>query len=661
MIYLLVFLIVTALAIMLPARRYSMMVAGLGVVLIAAAGSFTAIKTILRSSFENNIELSVSDNDMFSLLSCDKLSAFFILVISFTMITGFIYSIGYLKTYNVSKPEAWIKLHYLALVWLQASMVMIPLVRNGFWFLMLWEIMTLSSFILVIFDFNAKGTIKAGMSYLIQMHVGMILILSAFIITSKGARGLTFDNLNTYFRLNPNWPVFLLFFLGFGLKAGFFLLHTWLPDAHPAAPSHVSGIMSGVMIKLGIYGILRVTTYLAGDFDIIGASVIIISAVTGLFGVMMAIVQHDVKKLLAYHSIENIGIIGIGIGLGIYGAYLGNTVISVAGYAGALLHTLNHSLFKSLLFYSAGSVISRVHLRDIEKMGGIMKYMPLTAWAFLIGSIAISGLPPFNGFISEFLIYTSIFNGFTTSEFYPILIFFTGMFSLVMIGGLALLCFTKVFSVVFLGQPRMKYDPLPAEDDFTMLTAKLLPVIAIFLIGFFPFLFIKPLLSLTGSIFNLETSLYIENLSHPFFYLSIGSGLLLFIAGIILVVRRVIMMKRVTATGPTWGCGYTAVDSRQQYTASSFIQEYASLSKPVVNSNHSNITYSDNEIFPGERDFHTHSDDHIRSRLINRPADFLVNLLRRAAIFQTGQLQHYVLYVLLFMGFIFLLTFLRII
>jgi formate hydrogenlyase subunit 3/multisubunit Na+/H+ antiporter MnhD subunit len=240
-----------------------------------------------------------------------------------------------------------------------------------------------------------------------------------------------------------------MFFIGFGLKAGFILLHTWLPEAHPAAPSHVSGIMSGVMIKLGIYGILRVSMYLQSDMYYIGIVLILYSAATGLFGVMMAIFQHDIKKLLAYHSIENIGIIGIGIGLGIFGNATGNTLISVAGYTGAILHTLNHSLFKSLLFYSAGSVIQQLHTRNIEKMGGVMKFMPYTALSFLIGSIAISGLPPFNGFVSEYLVYFSLFTGIGSLGFYPLLIFTVAMVSLVLIGGLAIFCFTKVFSIMF--------------------------------------------------------------------------------------------------------------------------------------------------------------------------------------------------------------------
>jgi hydrogenase-4 component B len=661
MIYLLIFLCVTSLLVLAPSKRAYKLFAGISVLVVSSFSTWMALAVLISPQGAVPVLLDFIHENISPLLICDKLSAFFIIVINFTVISGYIYSLDYLRPYEKTKPAVWMRIHYLAFNWLHISMILVPLLRNSFWFLVVWEIMTLTSFVLVIFSYDSKGTIKAGMSYLIQMHVGMFLILAAFIISSSGVRNLSFDNLHVYFQGNPNWPVFLLFFLGFGLKAGFFLMHTWLPDAHPAAPSHVSGIMSGVMIKLGIYGILRVTTYLSSDFTAIGASVIIISGITGLFGVMMAILQHDVKKLLAYHSIENIGIIGMGIGLGIYGTAIGSPIVSTAGYAGALLHTLNHSLFKSLLFYSAGSVIGQVHTQNIEKMGGLMKYMPFTAWAFLIGAIAISGIPPFNGFISEFLIYTSLLKGFSHNEFYSLILLFITMFALVLIGGLALLCFTKVFSVVFLGQPRSAYPVKPAEASKKMLFAKALPVLPVVLIGLLPFLIVKPLLNMTGSIFPAATAEEIVQISEPMKFIALGSSLLILLVISIVVIRKILFRHRVISLGPTWGCGYTAVDAKQQYTATSFIQEYATLSRPIIKTGYSRISYPDDEIFPEKRDFHTHTDDFVRSRIIYKPADFIINLLKRAAVFQTGKLQHYVLYVLVFLLMILILTFLKII
>jgi hydrogenase-4 component B len=661
MVYLFVYLLFTLFILLIPGRKVSFTIAGGIIFLFAFLSSWLSLQVFLGDPAVNTGVYQFLHDHISGLIICDKLSAFFILVINFTVVTGWIYSSGYLKPYLGIKPEPWIKLHYLALVWLQLSMTFVPLFRNGFYFLIVWEIMTLSSFILVVFNYDEKGTLNAGINYLIQMHIGMVFILAGFLVSSRYFASVSFENLGYYFLNNHNWPVFLLFFIGFGLKAGFFTLHTWLPDAHPAAPSHVSGIMSGVMIKLGIYGILRVTTYLANDLEIIGISLILISAITGLFGVMMAILQHDIKKLLAYHSIENIGIIGLGIGLGIYGSATGSTVVSAAGYAGALLHTLNHSLFKSLLFYSSGSVSQKTHTRNVEKMGGLMKYMPYTSWAFLIGAVAIVGLPPFNGFISEFLIYTSMFNGIANSAFYPLILFFIAMLSLVLIGGLALLCFTKVFGIVFLGQPREKYPETPSDPDRTMIVAKILPVLAVILIGLLPFIFIPPLMVCVGTIFKLDTASASLLLKSPLNYISVASTGMILLSLLIIIIRKAVLARRIVATESTWGCGYEAVNEKQQYTATSFIQEYAGLTNPIIKTGHTHLSYSSKEIFPGQREFHTHSDDAIRSKIINRPARFLTDLLRKAAVFQTGKLQHYVLYVLLFLLLIFLLTLLKII
>jgi formate hydrogenlyase subunit 3/multisubunit Na+/H+ antiporter MnhD subunit len=634
---------------------------GLLVTLVAGSSSWLAIDSLFSGSQGIKIVLRLFDGTTPLTLVCDSLSAFFILAINFTVMTGYIYSSGYLSTYRVKMPVAWIRFHYLALLWLQASMVLVTLFRDGFYFLMAWELMTLSSFLLVIFDIVEKKTVRTGLSYLVQMHAGMLFILAAMILSSAGKEGISFDNLPDYFLSHSNWPVFLLFFIGFGLKAGFFFLHTWLPDAHPAAPSHVSGIMSGVMIKIGIFGILRVASCLSGDMGGIGTFLILISSITGLFGVMMAILQHDVKKLLAYHSIENIGIIGIGIGLGIAGKAIGNDFVSAAGYAGALMHTLNHSLFKSLLFYGSGSVITRLHTRDLNKMGGLMKYMPFTAWAFLTGAIAISGIPLLNGFISEFLIYSSLFNGMGHPSFYPLLVFFIALLSLVLIGGLALMCFTKVFGVIFLGHPRSVYTEEPTEVSKSMLIAKYLPVLLIIMIGVFPFVFVKPVIQITGHVFGINTTLPVKMLSRPMLFISVASVSLILLAAFLLLARKLVLRNKIVREAPTWGCGYTANFARQQYTSTSFVQEYARLIKPLIKTGHSNISFNEKEMFPEEREFHTRSDDFVRSRIINRAAGYIVNLLRRAAVFHTGNLQHYVLYVLLFLVMIFLISYLKLI
>ncbi|MCU0377527.1 MAG: NADH-quinone oxidoreductase subunit E [Bacteroidales bacterium] len=657
MFYLIVILIITGVVLLAAGKRSSAILTALSLAAGVTASSWLALSVLFNKAIPAEINEILTNAG----IVCDSLSAVLILIISFTIVSGFIYSIGYLPPYTRNKPELWTKAHYAALFWLYMSMIAVVLFRSGFAFLVAWEIMTISSFILVIYEYDKKGTIQAGINYLVQMHIGMLFILFAFIISSEGSVGVSFDNLQYYFSRHSNWPVFLLFFIGFGLKAGFIFLHTWLPEAHPAAPSHVSGIMSGVMIKLGIYGILRVSISLQGDMYVIGTSLMVFSALTGLFGVMMAILQHDIKRLLAYHSIENIGIIGIGIGLGIFGTATGNTLISVTGYTGAILHTLNHSLFKSLLFFSAGSVTSRLHTRNVEQMGGIMKYMPFTAMAFLIGSVAIAGLPPFNGFISEYLLYFSLFSGIGELEFYPLLIFSLTMVSLVLIGGLAVFCFAKVFSLIFLGQPRNELIESPAEAGRPMLIAKMLPVVPIVIIGVVPVFIVAPLASLTSGIFNQAHLFDTTTLMNPLSYISVGVIVMASVITLLIVLKRINEKRRLPVTGPTWGCGYTAVNSRQQYTAASFTQEYATLVRPVIKNGASHVSFREDEIFPGKRDFHTSSADIIRSKIILRPANLIINLLRRAAVIQTGRLQHYVLYAMLFLVLVFLLTLLEII
>jgi len=245
------------------------------------------------------------------ILTIDRLSAFFIVVINITVFTGFLYARGYLQPYSQSKNALRFSIHYFSYIWLYLSMLMVVMIRDGLSFLIVWEIMALSSFLLVIFDAEDRTIMKTGISYLIQMHVGMFFILISFLIVDKATGQMSFDALRLYFSNHSDLLLFILFFIGFGIKAGFIPLHTWLPEAHPAAPSHVSGVMSGVMIKMGIYGILRVLMSVQNDLLLIGLIILSISLISGVLGVMMAIVQHDLKRLLAYHSIENIGIIGI--------------------------------------------------------------------------------------------------------------------------------------------------------------------------------------------------------------------------------------------------------------------------------------------------------------------------------------------------------------
>lgn len=593
------------------------------------------------------------------IIEIDKLSAFFILVVNFTVLTGFIYAKGYLKPYLEQKNKTEMALHYFAFLWLHLSMLLVLMLRDALAFLIVWEIMSLSSFILVIFDSEKRETIKIGIQYLIQMHIGMAFIMLAFIgaYVQTGA-AFSFNGLEAYFATHNPLGLFILFFLGFGIKAGFIPLHSWLPHAHPAAPSHVSGVMSGVMIKMGIYGILRVLTYIHHDYLYIGLLILCVSLFSGILGVTMAIVQHDFKKLLAYHSIENIGIIGMGIGLGMIGLGIHIPTLAILGFAGALLHVLNHSLFKSLLFYTAGSVYNQTHTRNIEKLGGLIKKMPKTALFFLLGALAICGLPPFNGFISEFLIYSGIFKSLHSGSLLTDVIFLFSFIGLAIIGGLAVFCFTKVFSIMFLGSARTGKVNNAREVENSMLIPNYLIGFMIISIGLLPALFIKPLswvvAQFTGDTAALQQMIPVMN------NISIASCIFFIFIGIIWMLRTWQQKKQTIRQEATWGCGYTGANPAvHQYTATSFADNVAQLTKQIVNVKKEYKNFDEEEIFPQDRAFETHSGDVFEEQLMKKPAHWILYYFKKAGVFQTGKIQHYLLYALVFLIIIFLLTLLN--
>jgi formate hydrogenlyase subunit 3/multisubunit Na+/H+ antiporter MnhD subunit len=520
--------------------------------------------------------------------------------------------------------------------------------------------MAVSSFMLILFEAEKRATLKTAVNYLIQMHIGLVLLVIGFLLCEADTGRMSFDALKIYFSHHPNTGLFLLFFAGFAIKAGFIPFHTWLPEAHPAAPSHVSGVMSGVMIKMGIYGIVRVLTYVQADLVTIGLIVLAVSAISGILGVMMAIVQHDLKKLLAYHSIENIGIIGLGIGLGAIGLGIHNPLLALLGFGGGLLHVLNHSLFKSLLFFSAGSVYQSCHTRDIEELGGVIHKMPVTAGLFLTGSVAICGLPPLNGFISEVLIYLGLFNGLSGGSVYQSLYMLLGIISLALIGGLAIFCFTKAFGIVFLGTPRSEEHKATSEAGKSMLFPQFLAGALILLIGLFPLLFLQPLSHIISLQFQIAIDPAWQSITASLSMIGRIGLLLLGLVGILSLIRYRLLKTRSVRQGPTWGCGYTAGNAHQQYTGSSFADAVSGLADPILHTQKEEVPISEEEIFPGERNFSTHPADVFR-KLLNRLVDFLMLVLKKLARLQTGNIQHYILYAFIFMILIFVLLYLKIV
>src|SRR6266567_6324050 len=383
----------------------------------------------------------------------DPLSAFFLLpVFGLSVVTG-LYGRRYLAGGDNGRGSAatWFHLNLLT-----AAMALVITARDGLLFLLAWEIMALAPFFLVIFDDRQASVRHAAWTYLAATHLGTVFLLVLFVLVGGLAGTSDFSGYAAVFQDHPTLAsgVFLLAVVGFGSKAGIVPAHVWLPEAHPVAPSHASALMSGAMIKVGIYGLVRLLTMLGTPPAWWGWFLIAAGASSGVLGVLFALAQHDLKRLLAYHSVENIGIILIGIGLGFLGLAHGMTVLAVIGFTAGLLHVVNHSIFKGLLFLGAGAVQHAAHTVEIEELGGLLKRMPWTGATFLIGAAAIVGLPPLNGFVSEFLLF---YSGFIAVVQPAANIAVAGLVSLVFMGlisGLAAACFAKAFGVVFLGSPR---------------------------------------------------------------------------------------------------------------------------------------------------------------------------------------------------------------
>ncbi len=527
-------------------------------------------------------------------LRVDPLAGFFLMLLGSVSAGISVYAAGYFREETAGR---------LVLIGLQyhvflASMAFVILADDAYLFMVAWETMALSSYFLVITDHKLPAVRSAGFLYLLIAHLGAIAILLCFGVMHGGRGDYTFDALRAA-ELTPLWAsvAFLLAFFGFGAKAGMIPLHAWLPEAHPAAPSPVSALMSGVMIKTAIYGMVRVIYDLIGHVRWEwGMLVLAVGAGTTLFGVLYALMQHDLKRLLAYHSVENIGIILLGLGMSMVFIGFGHPAAGVLGLIAALYHTLNHAVFKGLLFLGAGSILRATGLRNLNEMGGLIRGMPKTAFYFLIGALAISALPPLNGFVSEWLTFQTALqapilqNGVVRS----LLPLFAA--TLALAGALTAMCFVKVYGIAFLGRPREPHpstSPAGHGGDAGGLERYGMAWLAAgcFVLGLFPSSFLLMLNRVCASLMG--QSLSADALA--------GSGWLwlvptapaqasyspvIFLAVIVsvtllafLLVRR-FYHGRVRFADP-WDCGFPEQTSRMQDTADAFGQPIRHVFGPV--------------------------------------------------------------------------------
>ncbi len=498
----------------------------------------------------------------------DSLSAVFLVVVLGVGLANVLYGIAYLAPERAHRPVG--SAHLLTGLFL-AAMALVVTAQATMPFVVAWELMALTAYLLVVFEDEQPDVRRAGLVYLAATHVGALALVAMFALWGTVAGGFTFAALGRASLPAHGAAVLSLALVGFGLKAGLVPLHFWLPGAHASAPSHVSGLMSGVMIKTGIYGLLRVTSLVGAVPAWWGWTVLTLGIVSGVLGVLWALAQHDLKRLLAYHSIENVGIILLGVGAGALGVAYREPAVAVLGFAGALLHTVNHALFKSLLFLGAGAVFRATGTRAIDRLGGLARRMPGTWAAFLVGSVAIIGLPPLNGFVSEWLVYLGLLRGSLAVG--PVRVAVLGVAALALIGGLALACFAKVGGVAFLGTPRSAAADQARERTAGYLVPMAVLALACAAIGLLPAIAVQPVLAVAGSVAGISPDA-LQAIVGPVVRAAWGIGLVSGATVLLLAVgwawRRTIERRRSPAWSETWGCGYAGPTPRMQYTAASF-------------------------------------------------------------------------------------------
>lgn len=572
-------------------------------------------------------------------LSVDPLSALFLLPLLLAALCCSLYGLAYLPAAAQPAAEKRVTLFSGLLL---ASMALVLVARHGVLLLLAWEVMALSSWLLLMTDQQNLQVQRAGTVYLLATHTGSMALFVLFGLLKGESGSFAFPAAHSLALGGTVTMVMLVAALvGFGAKAGIMPLHIWLPGAHANAPSHVSALMSGIMLKVGIYGVIRTVSFFQELPVWFGWLVLLLGAVSAVTGIALASVQRDLKRLLACSSIENIGIICIGLGMALVGIQSGNRVLAVFGLAGAFIHIINHALFKPLLFLGSGAIIHASGTRQIDRMGGLSRVLPRTAPLFLVGSLAICGLPPLNGFVGELFLYFGAFTDGMFSEL-PLIGFVAPVLALV--GGLAVITFVKLFGAIFLGTPR---DPGPAHGHEAP-AAMVLPMGLLaglcLLAGVGAPLLLQLVAPVVIQYAAVSPQLFTQiSGAVPLQRLALLNGLLLTVIVAVWLVWRVLLQRAPVTASSTWGCGYLAPTSRMQYTGSAFSELLGGLVSGLVGSQ--GRLSGLNGLFPAVSRFAGTTTERILDLMIIpslRGVDWCLAWLRRM---QHGHLHLYILYV----------------
>lgn len=567
-------------------------------------------------------------------LQLDGLSAFFLALLALLGGAGSLYAMAYWTDQqhpvSATSGRAWWNVLLL-------NMGLVLIVANGLHFLIVWELFTVSAYFLITRERHRREVRAAGWLYLAASHAGTLCLFAFFACLAAHTGNWELGSMRERMELAP---LFWLALAGFGLKSGLFPLHIWLPSAHANAPSHVSAILSGVAIKMGIYGLVRFSGWLPVP-DAAGWVVAGLGVVSAVLGVAFALGQHDLKRLLAYHSVENIGIILIGLGFAMMAVANGHAAWGQLALAGGLLHVWNHGLFKALLFLGAGSVLHATGTREMSRLGGLWRSMPWTAGLFTLGAVAISGLPPLNGFVSEWLVFLGLFDalsarGATAGAAIPAAVLMG------VTGALALACFVKVCGVVFLGLPRSKVAEQAHECGWPMRIPMIVLGTACVAIGLAPVLFWPAIATASASwqpVWS-ETAAPAPLLKLGVFHIAVA---------VLTALAAFALWRRARHNGVrragTWDCGYAAPTPRMQYTAGSFagiITDWFSwILRPQ---RHARLPQ---EPFPARAKFAEHTPETVLDHVIEPAGSLLMRVSTAVRRLQHGRLQAYILYLLI--------------
>ncbi len=589
--------------------------------------------------------------------SYDALGGFFNLILAILTIAVSIYSLGYLKGFEGRRNIGFFGfLFHLLLL----SLTIVFTADNAFLFLIAWEVMALASYGLVAFYHEQRESRQAGLLYLIMAHADVGCLLLGFALLIQGSGSAEFASFHTaaaHLSSTRQSAAFVLFFLAFGIKAGVIPFHIWLPAAHPVAPSNMSALLSGIVIKTGIYGMTRIfLDSLGGVPSWAGLAVLIVGVVSALLGVLYALMEHDLKRLLAYHSIENIGIILMGLGAALIFRVAGHPLLAGIALIAAMFHTLNHAIFKCLLFLGAGSVLHSTGTRNMEKMGGLIRPMPVTAFCFLIGAVAISGLPPLNGFVSEWLTYQSLLAGFGATGGLTRILFPLAGSMLALTGALAAACFVKAFAITFLALPRGPESSDAHEAPRSMLVGMGSLTTVCVALGLGVTWFLPVFNAMTEQLLGQRV---VANLiTGGGFVLSAGtprggtvSTAIIGVGLLVLGLPATLLVSRATRRfgrkrGPVWDCGLPGLSEENEYTATAFSKAlrmiFSVLYKPR---REIQAVFDISPYFPKEIRFESEIEPTFEKRLYAPLQEFIFRVSSRMRTIQAGSIHAYLAYI----------------